>query len=252
MLRTVVWTTVGVACGAVLAGCGSDGGGLPSAVAVEAADSVPSDTAAVSAPATDTTQAAAAPAPTTTTEGSTSTATSTATSTTPTSTTTPTAPPTGPGDLPTFCDAWRWIKGGGGVDQEAYRAAGEGRGEDDPPTPAQVRLAFDAVRPAFEPARTSAPPEVAEAAAATVDIYEAAGAALERHGYDLEAWEASEDPVDEEADRAFSRLSRFPRDPSEPDIVLADFLNAQCGMDLPDLSNRSSVGSMVPPEERQP
>ena len=104
----------------------------------------------------------------------------------------------------------------------------------DPAVPEQLRAAVDVSRPLVNSLRTTAPTEIAEAAAHVADAYEAAFGVLDRYGYDLARVDAEATPIEQAA------LDSFGRSPTGPGLedpydVVDEFVAERCapGVTLP-------------------
>ncbi len=104
----------------------------------------------------------------------------------------------------------------------------------DPARPEELRAAVGLTAQVVDALRSSAPPEVAGAAAALADAYTAAFAVLERYGYDLARVDAEATPAER------GTLDSFGRPPAGPGVVdpyeeVESFVVARCapGLDLP-------------------
>ena len=82
----------------------------------------------------------------------------------------------------------------------------------DPQVPEELRAAVDVSRPLVAALRTSAPPEIAEAATFVADAYDAAFNVLDRYGYDLARVDAEATSAEQAA------LDSFGRSPTGPAV----------------------------------
>ena len=112
----------------------------------------------------------------------------------------------------------------------------------DPQVPDELRAAVDVTRPLVAQLREAAPPEVAEAAAAVADAYEAAFAVFERYGYDLQRVSAEATPAEQAALDSFGRTPTGPGLPDPYDEV-DEFVAGRCAPGVtvpPDLTGTTN------------